>query len=350
MLTAPADAEGSSAAGEQLLRLKIAEFDPVAGLPPLSPTLRFDTEPPSGIFVLQLRERTTPELVARLRTTGAEFLEYLPDHAHIVRLREGASAALRQMPETRWLGPLQPGWKLAPDLGRRPFQDPARRTGRLLHVTADLFPGEDPERAAAAARVAGAEVVQVVRSGRYARLKLRGPPEAIGRVARIDGVSWIEEIGEIAPRNNTTSWVIQSHVAGVRSIREHGIHGEGQIVGHIDGPLDIGSCFFRDPTDNTPGPSHRKVVAYRSSTGLGADNHGTHTAGSAVGDQAPISGSDDSNGNAYGARISHSNVADITGSGVQPRTCTTTWPQRTMTGPASTRAAGGPWGARRRIP
>ncbi len=317
-LAAPTGPRGSLSGGARFLHLKVAEFDPLAGLPPLSPALRLDAEPPSGIFVLQLREKATPALVARLRAAGAELLEYLPEGAHIVRLPEGAAAGLRRMPETRWLGPLQPGWKLAPDLGRRPFRDPERRSRGLLSVTADLFAGEDPERAAAAARVAGAEVVQVMRFGRYARLKLRGSPEVLGRVARVDAVSWIEEVGEITPRNNTTRWVIQSNVPGVTSVWEHGIHGEGQIIGHIDGRLDVSSCFFRDPTDNTPGPSHRKVVAYRSSTGPGSDSHGTHTAGTAVGDQAPITGGLDSNGNAYGARISHSNVNDITGSGIQP--------------------------------
>ncbi len=301
-----------------VLHLKVADFDPIAGLPQLPPSLRTDAEPPSGIFVVQMRDAITPRLLARVRATGAEPLEYLPDGGYVVRLPNGAAAALRALPETRWLGALQPGWKIAPDLGKRAFQDPTRRDGGRLHATADLFAGEDPDRAAEAARALGADVVQVLRFGSYARLKLRAAPAVLDQVARIEAISWIEEVGEITPRNNTTRWVIQSNVPSVTSVWDHGIHGEGQIVGHIDGRLDINGCFIKDPEGDPPGPNHRKVVAYRSNTGIGADSHGTHTAGTAAGDQEPINGTLDSNGNAYAAKISHSNLNDITGSGTQP--------------------------------
>lgn len=304
--------------GPSFLRLKVGSFDPLSGRPPGSPTLFLPSEPPAGIFVLQVRERWSPALFAKIRASGAELLEYLPERAYVVRLPEGGAARLRAMPETRWLGVLQPAWKLAPDLGKRPLRDPTRRAGGKLFATADLFAGEDPDRAAESARAAGAEVLQVVRFGPYARLKLRAPLDILEQVARIEAVSWIEEAGEITPRNNTTRWVIQSNIPDVTSVWDKGIHGEGQIVGHIDGRLDINVCYFKDPEGDPPGPSHRKIVAYRSSTGFGADSHGTHTAGTAVGDQQPLNGTLSGNGNAYAAKISHSNLNDITGSGVSP--------------------------------
>lgn len=301
-----------------LLHLKVGSFDPLVAPPPGEPRLLLSSEPPAGIFVLQLRTRSTPALIARVRSAGAEVLDYLPDSSYVVRLPEGAAAKLRAMPETRWLGLLQPAWKISPELGRRPYQDPSRREGGKLYATADLFSGEDPDRAADAARAAGAEVLQVVRFGRYARLKLRAPPATLESVARIEAVSWIEEAAEITPRNNTTRWVIQSNVPDVTSVWDRGIHGEGQIVGHIDGRLDVNGCYFKDPEGDPPGPNHRKIVAYRSSTGLGADSHGTHTAGTAAGDQEPLNGTLNGNGNAYAAKVSHSNLNDIDGSGTAP--------------------------------
>ena len=78
-----------------------------------------------------------------------------------------------------------------------------------------------------------------------------------------------------------------------------------QVLGHIDGAIGTGSCYFRDPNNNPIGPSHRKLV-YLS--GSGADPHGTHTAGTAAGDAQPVTGSALDRGLAYLARIAHTDV------------------------------------------
>ena len=45
------------------------------------------------------------------------------------------------------------------------------------------------------------------------------------------------------------------------------------------------SCFFHDPSSPLPGPSHRKLIGYRSFNGDLSDGlgHGTHVAGSVAG-------------------------------------------------------------------
>lgn len=306
ILASPAYADGA------VLRLKAGTFDPTTRSAPAG------DERAGGIFVVQFHGAIDPGLLSRIRARGATPLEYVPDGAYVVRLTAGAAPAVRSLPEVRWLGPFDPAWKVAPDLGTRAYADPERREGGRLFATADLFDGEDPDRAAGAVAAAGVEVLQVVRFGRYARLKVRGTRAQLEAAARVPAVSWIEEAAEITERNDTTRWVIQTDVPQSTTVWDHGIHGEGQIVGHIDGRLDVNSCFFRDATNNTPGPAHRKVVAYRSSTGLGADTHGTHTAGTAAGDQFPLNGVYTADGSAYAAKISHSNVNDVNGSGASP--------------------------------
>lgn len=301
-----------------LLRLKIATFDPATDPPALPESLRLAAEPASGVFVAQLRAAASPAMLSSIRALGVETLGYLPDDAYLVRVPEGRVPALRLLPGVRWLGVLQPGWKLAPDLGTRAYLDPDRRAGGKLWATADLFDGEDPIAAAAAVRAAGAEVIQIVAFGPYERLKLHATRVELEAAARVPAVSWIEEAAEITERNDTTHWVIQTNVPNLSTVWDHGIHGEGQVVGHIDGNVDMSSCYFRDPANNTPGPGHRKMVGYHSSTGLGADSHGTHTAGTAAGDQTPVTGSAVANGNAFAAKISHSNLNDVNGSGTSP--------------------------------
>ena len=69
---------------------------------------------------------------------------------------------------------------------------------------------------------------------------------------------------------------------------------------HVDGGINLNSCYFVDPSGAPIGPTHRKLVAY---TGTVPSGHGTHTAGSAAGDAAPVSGSTLDRGLAYLARI-----------------------------------------------
>ena len=110
--------------------------------------------------------------------------------------------------------------------------------------------------------------------------------------------------------------------AGATSIHDRGIRGEGQIVAILDTGVDYNNCYFAE-LDNTPPPfntgtaagglewknvdlSRRKVVAYNflyscdqypgrpgcdtpgNLASLDNQGHGTHAAGTAVGDRAPL--------------------------------------------------------------
>lgn len=89
---------------------------------------------------------------------------------------------------------------------------------------------------------------------------------------------------------------------------DHGIHGEGQIIAFLDTGVDYDSCFFaetngaRPPINTTLAGNNvdltrRKIIAYNFLTAEDPNdyrsydntNHGTETAGAAVGDRgAPI--------------------------------------------------------------
>lgn len=295
------------------VHLKIGSFDPTVSLPELPERLRQNKEPEAGVFVVQFNQAIDPGVLQRIRTAGAETLKYLPDNSYLVRLPAGAAAAIRGLSSVRWLGPVQPGWKLAPDLGTRPFQDPSRRIGGRMDTVVDLFPGADGEAVSAQVAATGAEMVQIVRFGKTVRLKVRGVREQLEQIAGIPEVAWIEEAAEITSRNEEGQWVVQTDVVDSRTIWDHGLHGEGQVIGHIDGRININSCWFSDPVNNTPGPGHRKIVAYRSASGLGTDSHGTHTAGTVAGNQEPVNGVFTANGHAYMAKISHTNSNDVSG-------------------------------------
>lgn len=303
---------GSPAAAAPVeLQLRSGHFDPLALTPP-GPA---SAEPPSGYFIVQFQSPIAPALIERIRGAGAKPIAYLPEQAYVVHLPSGGAATLRALPEVRWVGPFRPEWKLAPDLGTRPYAQFTRPLDGRLEVTVDLFAGEELEPMTTRASELGLEILSAYGFSDTRRLRLRGTMPQLQTLAQEQAVAWIEEVAEISERNNAARWVVQTDVPDSFTVWDRGLHGEGQVIGHIDSRIDMNSCFFRDPVNNTPGPGHRKVIAYRSNAGLGASSHGTHTAGTSAGDQFPINGTLSSNGHAYAAKLSHSNLNDISGSG-----------------------------------
>jgi len=204
-------------------------------------------------------------------------LAYLPERAYLLWLDAREWHALEGASEIRALIPLKSEWKRGPEAADG------------LYRALVLRPSPEPRL-------------------RSIRVRLR-PNEVEAFLGRPD-VVWLEPAGTITVRNDTTSWVLQSNQQDLRPIYDQGLHGENEIVGHIDNPMWPNSCYFYDP--NHPiGPDHRKIVAYRSSTGIGKDAHGTHTAGTVCGE---ADGQPD-NGIAYNARLSFSSLADVTGYG-----------------------------------
>ena len=255
---------------------------------------------------------------ALITSAGGTVYDYVPNHTLLARLTPAAAAGLAASTRVQWLSLFPAELKLSPEIGRRSFQDPERAADSRLWLTVEIFPGEDPAALATAVSQIGGEVVATFDDALTHRLHVRLAPALLGEVAALRGVRWIEEFPEIALRNNSTRWVIQSNLPNVTPLWDRGLHGEGQIVGHIDQRINRDSCYFKDPVDNTPGPNHRKLVAYRSNSGFGAGTHGCHTGCTIAGDQEPINGTLSNNGIAYRARIAHANLSDITGFGGGP--------------------------------
>ena len=294
------------------IKLRRGKFDPLLERPALPEHLRLPSEPTEGYFLVQVEGAIDPPLEARLREAGVERLAFVPDNAWLVRVPAGGLEVLRGLPAVRWVGVVEPGYKLAPDLGTRPFADPERRAGGRLYATIDLYRGEALDAAADRLRGLGIEVLHEASFSDTRRLTVRAALPQLERAAHLREVAWIDEVPEIVPRNRDARWVIQSGIQGQTPLWDRGLHGEGQILGHIDTPIYYKSCYFLDLSQEVPGPDHRKIVAYRA-YGAAPAFHGTHTAGIMAGDSMPVSGVVNYSGLASGAKISHTDLGAITG-------------------------------------
>jgi subtilisin family serine protease len=267
--------------------------------------------------VLQLDGPMTPQRRAELERAGVELGDYLPDHAYLVRLGGADPAALAATAGVQWLGVYEDAWKIDPAIGRPdvPYATPRRQAiaaaGEVM-VTITLFRDADATSAEQALAAAGARIVEKGEVAGQVALDAVLSPAQLPALAAVSAVQYIEDAAEITYRNSTTRWIVQSNTLNLTPLYDNGLTGLGQVVGILDGEVNVSHCAFRD-TVNPIGPNHRKILAYNTTQGY--NSHGTHVAGTAVGDAGSF---DNNRGIAYEGKLVY-NEESLTGSTAQTR-------------------------------
>lgn len=259
--------------------------------------------------IIQLDAPMDTDRRVAIEASGARILDYIPDNAFMLDTRRARPGAITALPFVTAVVAIDPAWKVDPELGNRTYTTPSIQAavdaGKLPAVIM-LFPGADP--VATARDIAGPGVAvqsTTLEDDRFV-LHVQGTKAALTGLANLSSVKWIEPMPEITFRSNTnTRWIVQSNASGVTPVYNNGIRGEGQVIGIQDGRVASTHCAFSD--SNPIGPSHRKIQAYNTS--LGADFHGTHVAGTALGDSGNF---DNNRGIAYNARLVF-NVSSLNG-------------------------------------
>jgi hypothetical protein len=280
-------------------------FDPLVSEPTLPRALQCVQTAGPALYLVQFSGPVEESWKAGLMSLGARFYGYIPDYTFIVRMDRAASETARALPHVQWVGPYHVAYRISPEIGHMTFRDPLRvqdpdRTLTVL-VADNLFSTVDATRSLGT-------VLETIDDPSQPGFVVRVDPSRIPNLARLPEVLWVEEKPETFILNNTTRWVVQSNQTNVLPIWNHGIFGEGQIVCEMDTGLDYNSCWFRETDYAPPGPTHRKVIDYKEWGGVAYDGcaigHGTHVAGTVVGDQSYINnGIIDYNGMAYKAKI-----------------------------------------------
>jgi len=251
--------------------------------------------------VVQLDGPMDKDRRAAIEASGARVIEYIPDNAFVLDMLGARMNAITALPFVDHVVGFRDAWKVSPELGRRQYATPEMRAilaGGDLPAVVMLFDGADLAEARAEIAAAGVNVLVSEFVGDRFSLDVTGNEAALRSLAESEHVQWIEPAPEATFRNTTTRWVVQSNDPNNLPVYDAGLRGEGQILAIMDGRVNINHCSFRDPEGDPVGPDHRKILAYNTS--LGADFHGTHVAGTAVGDAGS---DDDTRGVAYNAKM-----------------------------------------------
>lgn len=294
----------NGAADSHRLSLRAAEVNTVTGTGAAALAAAVGSRPAAARFVVQLDGPMTPERRAAMMAAGMRVDDYLPTHAYIVRLDGARAAAVAALGFVRWHAEYQDAWKLDPELGKRTYitkerLDLRRRARDRVVVT--TFAGHDAgevERAIWSIR--GSAILDTEPSGSHMELVVEIDDASVAGLASIPGVQFVEPAPEVTPRSNyTTRWIVQGNLAGVFPLYANGLRGEGQVVGILDGRVDVNHCSFLDAAPI--GPTHRKIVAMQT---IGAgESHGTHVAGIAAGNDPASADTANTRGVAYLGKI-----------------------------------------------
>jgi hypothetical protein len=197
------------------LRLKAGDIHPTPGLHPSLVTSLEQTAALEGSFlylVVQYQQRPTTAEAAQLSSWGYLELEMIPERAVIARVPTAKLSELAEMPFVRAVLPLQPSWKLDPNLAAEMTTLPqAAHAVRL--VAFEPLDLEDEF-----IRLENSLVYQGELTSDQIRSYLENPL-----------IQWIER----APQYET-HLVTSAQVLGVDNLWGYGWDGDGVLVGVID--------------------------------------------------------------------------------------------------------------------
>ncbi|MHB1295778.1 MAG: S8 family serine peptidase [Anaerolineae bacterium] len=298
----PATARPPEDPSAPAIRLRVATFTPSLGeTPPLPPNLLADVaeeDPDRARLLVQFKGPILPAWREALEASGVVILDYIPDYAYRIERHGVALEALRALPGVVWVGAYEPGYRLSPEL---------QATGRqLVRVDLDGSPPEDlVERLAAL----GAELVG--QSGNVLAVEI--DTAQLPALAALEGVAWVSPLSPPSAFNDVAAGELRAASAWSSSL-----HGEGQTIAIADTGLDTGVDLPQVYGDMHLDLDNRvdHIASWRADPIYYADldnptaddgaadrgeGHGTHVAGSAVGNGARSAGV--IRGLAYSARL-----------------------------------------------
>ncbi len=276
--------------------------------PELSPQLMLASEQEGiGTYLIQFDGPIYAHERRELERAGVIIEGYLPNYAYIARMDQAGRAKVLTLSGVKWVGDYEPGYKLCPEIN---YESSVPQKFVLT-----LYAGIDGEAVRAAVEDLGGEFLEWQATDFQTFVHIMLAPEKLTELVHEPEIKWVEPYRQPYLMNGLAQWVIQTWETDNHRIWDEGLTGEGQIVATLDSGIRTTHNFFRDPsiaiTDFGDFVNHRKIIAYQKPaydpngviTFGDESGHGTHTAGSAVGNDGPTGGSSVNDGMAPDARI-----------------------------------------------
>ncbi len=288
------------AAGDDVVRLRSGDVKPLAIGDPRAPEANS-----SRRWVVRFNQPTGMFERGSLSSAGVKIEAPLSGQAYLVTIPDNRSVDLTSIPGVDWATPFRAEHKISPEIVDAQPVEGAEEILVLLH----LFTDANAQAVADELTAAGLDVKGVGSGARFDRILLSMDATQVntwsGPLAERDDVFWVGRRYRRTLQNSDVVWVDQSGLDGnmLTPIHDRGIRGEGQIGAVLDTGVDADACQFRDgvlglpPTNTGAGTTvdlaQRKIIAVdfldpgenpADPTHWDTQGHGTHVAGTLVGD------------------------------------------------------------------
>ncbi len=240
----------------------------------------------SGYYIVQFTGPVQESWKEAVEKAGGMIFDYVPDFAFIVRMDVAARAAVMALPVVAWVGPYQPAYKLSPDL--------VGSTG-MLDLIVQTFPDTVITDLSGQMGASGASVADASASAAGGALRVQLDAAQLGSLAGIPAVRWIEPAYERVLANDVAR---SDGIMAADSVWNNlNLYGQGQIVAVADTGLDTGNLatLHQDFRGSPTGCSETTRIIATIARGKPGDwsdtygtplrvhGHGTHVAGSVLG-------------------------------------------------------------------
>ena len=280
-----------------------------------------ETNGGTGYYLIQLNGPIYQAWTDALKNTGLDIMSYLPNYTYIVRATSGQLQNARSLEFVKWTGVYQPAYKIQSGL--------LDASGKF-RVTLQLFPGESVSNITQSIAALGLNIVEKIEHELCSTVDVIVTLDRIDDVARIPGVEWIQKWTEPEWFNTNSQWVNQtgwrSSTPSPDSVARRswfkGVRGRGVVLSTSDSGIHTAHYAFYDAAYpiTAPGvfPLHRKVVGYKVYAGAafgdvsGASWHGTHTAGTTLGNDTTL-GTSTNDGMSKEARMYFCDIGNASG-------------------------------------
>ena len=262
--------------------------------------------PSNSTYIVQFNGPVEASWKQRIEHVGGHIHGYIPHHALSVTLDARAAKRLSHDSFVRAIFPYIADYKIQPFLQYlTSLNDPS--LPEKFSVTLSTYRPGDVDAVTRFLFEKSIAVEGIGSGARWGWIRARIPLHALNEIAANDQVQWVEEF--VPPRIVNDQSVIGTHLNVTNVWSARGLTGAGQIIGHADTGLDVGNTNSIHPDF-----AGRIVAAFalgRTDTWNDPDGHGTHTAGSILGNGAASSGQ--FRGVAYEAGLVHQSVLDSGG-------------------------------------
>lgn len=224
----------------------------------------------------------------KLEALGATVLEYVPENTYVCRYDPDDAAPVRQLPFVKWTGPYLRGFKVAASLAsagaaRMSLAVAAAgptQTMSDMPTTVDVLFHNDADAEQAAREVATAAALDpadVVPAGNKVRVTVA--TSRLSQLANVDDVRTIEPVIPVKLHNDVARTILRVDRPNPGPLP---FDGDGQIVAVADTGFDKGSTMNVHPAFT--GRVKKLYPLGRVGKANDPNGHGTHVAGSVLGD------------------------------------------------------------------